>query len=174
MSQLDVQIRWLIRRDMPQVLEIERQCFPDDPWTDEDFMCCLRQRNCIGMVAEYGSNIFGFMVYELFKNKLKLLNFGVHPDHQRCGIGRQMIERLTDKLSQQRRDHLLTEVRETNMDALRFFQAMGFRAVDLWRNYYDNTDEDCYLMRYTLDKNAKSAFGSPFHPRNRISEFIDQ
>jgi ribosomal-protein-alanine N-acetyltransferase len=44
---LEVQIRWMIRRDMPEVLEIERQSF-EFSWTEEDFLCCLRQRNCIG------------------------------------------------------------------------------------------------------------------------------
>ena len=49
--QCDVQIRWMIRRDMPEVLDIERLSF-EFAWTEEDFLCCLRQRNCIGMVAE--------------------------------------------------------------------------------------------------------------------------
>ena len=45
------QIRWLIRRDMDDVLAIERASF-QFPWTEEEFLCCLRQRNCIGTVAE--------------------------------------------------------------------------------------------------------------------------
>ena len=71
---LKVQIRWLIRRDMPEVLEIERASF-EHAWTEEDFLCCLRQRNCIGMVAEHDHEIVGFMIYELHKAKLRILNF---------------------------------------------------------------------------------------------------
>ena len=44
-------IRWMIRRDMPDVLGIESNCF-EFSWTEDDFIRCLRQRNCIGMVAE--------------------------------------------------------------------------------------------------------------------------
>ena len=76
---LKVQIRWLIRRDMPEVLDIERQSF-EFAWTEEDFLCCLRQRNCIGMVAEYNHRIVGFMIYELHKAKLHVLNFAVDPE----------------------------------------------------------------------------------------------
>ena len=50
-EQVRVHIRWMIRRDMPEVLDIENQAF-EFPWTEEDFIRCLRQRNCIGMVAE--------------------------------------------------------------------------------------------------------------------------
>ena len=39
-----VQIRWLIRRDMTDVLQIEAGSF-ENAWTEEDFLCCLRQRN---------------------------------------------------------------------------------------------------------------------------------
>ena len=50
------QIRWLIRRDMDDVLAIERASF-QFPWTEEEFLCCLRQRNCIGTVAELDHRI---------------------------------------------------------------------------------------------------------------------
>src|SRR4051812_2604533 len=52
-AQLRVHIRWMIRRDMAEVLEIERSAF-EFPWFEEEFIRCLRQRNCIGMVAEHG------------------------------------------------------------------------------------------------------------------------
>lgn len=148
---MDVQIRWLIRRDMPSVLKIERLCF-EFPWTDEDFMVCLRQRNCIGMVCEYAGEIYGFMVYELHKNRLAILNFAVWPRFQRRGIGRQMIDRLIDKLSQQRRDDILVEIRERNLDAQLFFRLMGFNAISVIRNHYEDTDEDCYVFRYRLPR----------------------
>ena len=61
---MNVHIRWMIRRDMPEVLEIEQSSF-EFPWTEEDFIRCLRQRNCIGMVAEYDEKVVGFMIYEL-------------------------------------------------------------------------------------------------------------
>ena len=71
---LRVHIRWMIRRDMPEVLGIEEGSF-GAPWTEEDFLRCLRQRNCIGMVAEHGERIAGFMVYELHKNRLHILEY---------------------------------------------------------------------------------------------------
>ena len=49
-EQIRVHIRWMIRRDMPEVLQTEQESF-EHSWTEEDFLRCLRQRNCIGMVA---------------------------------------------------------------------------------------------------------------------------
>lgn len=165
--QLDVQIRWLIRRDMPEVLRIETQSF-EFAWTEEDFLCCLRQRNCIGMVAEHDHEIVGFMVYELHKSRLNILNFAVAPEYRRQGVASQMVMRLIDKLSQQRRKEILLEVRERNLDAQMFFKQQNFRAVRVLRSHYDDTSEDAYIMQFRLDRSAEVV---EFAPANRISEY---
>jgi len=144
---LRLHIRWMIRRDMPEVLAAEAESF-EFPWSEEDFVRCLRQRNCIGMVADHDDRVVGFMIYELHKTRLHVLNFAVSAQHRRRGVGRQMMAKLTGKLSQQRRNRILLEVRETNLDAQLFFRAEGYRAVSVLRGYYEDTPEDAYVMQY--------------------------
>lgn len=146
-TRLDVHIRWMIRRDMEQVLHIEQSAF-EFPWTEEDFVACLRRRNCIGMIAERGDRVLGFMIYELHKTRLHLLNFAVAADFRRQGVGLQMVEKLVAKLSSQRRTRLSLEVRETNLEAQLFFKRVGFRATSVLRDFYDDSPEDAYLMQY--------------------------
>ena len=163
-QELKVHIRWMIRRDMPEILEIERQSF-EFPWSEEDFIRCLRQRNCIGMVAECDERIVGFMIYELHKNRLHILNFAVHRSIRRHGVGRQMAAKLTSKLSHQRRTRILLEVRETNLSAQLFFRATGFRAVSVLRDFYEDTTEDAYLMEQLYQPTLHEVL----EPVNRIS-----
>lgn len=162
---LRTQIRWLIRRDMDEVLAIERSSF-EFPWTEEEFLCCLRQRNCIGTVAELDHEIVGFMIYELHQSMLRILNFAVSPKMRRHGVGSQMVQRLIDKLSQQRRREIVLEVRETNLEAQLFFKKSDFRALQVLRNHYDDTLEDAYYMRYSLKHSA-----SDYASGNRLSEY---
>jgi ribosomal-protein-alanine N-acetyltransferase len=137
----------MIRRDMPEVLAIENDSF-EFPWCENDFLRCLRQRNCIGMVAEHDDRVVGFMIYELHKARLHVLNFAVGSRLRRLGIGTQMIEKLVGKLSLQRRNRILLEVRETNLAAQLFFRSSGFRAVSVLREFYEDTPEDAYLMQF--------------------------
>src|SRR6187401_2407736 len=102
---LSVHIRWMIRRDMPEVNEIEQRAF-EFPWYEEDFVRCLRQRNCIGMVAEASERVVGFMVYELHKHRLHILNFAVDDLMRRRGVGTQMAKKLIGKLSHDRRSRI--------------------------------------------------------------------
>jgi len=148
-EQVRVHIRWMIRSDMPEVLQTEQESF-EFAWTEEDFLRCLRQRNCIGMVAEQGEKVVGFMIYELHKAKLHILNFAVHPQCRRAGVGAQMVAKLISKLSSHRRTRITLEVRETNLGAQLFFRNQGFRAVRVLRAFYEDSGEDAFLMQYRL------------------------
>ena len=163
-----VHIRWMIRRDMPEVLAAEQQSF-EYAWTEDDFLRCLRQRNCIGMVAEHEDRIVGFMIYELHKNRLHVLNFAVAPAARRSGIGAQMVSKLVGKLSSHRRSKITLAVRERNLAAQMFFKSQDFRAVRVLRNYYEDSGEDAFLMEYRVDGEDD---GDPFEvPVNRIAQF---
>lgn len=166
-EQVRVHIRWMIRRDMPEVLQTEQDSF-EYAWTEEDFLRCLRQRNCIGMVAEQGERVVGFMIYELHKQKLHILNFAVHPRHRRDGVGAQMVAKLIGKLSSHRRTRITLEVRESNLPAQLFFRAQGFKGVRVLRAFYEDSGEDAYLMQYRLAEDTGEDFEESV---NRIAQF---
>lgn len=163
-----VHIRWMIRRDMPEVLAAEQQSF-EYAWTEDDFLRCLRQRNCIGMVAEHNDRIIGFMIYELHKNRLHVLNFAVAPAFRRTGIGAQMVSKLIGKLCSHRRSKITLAVRERNLPAQLFFRSQDFKAVRVLRNYYEDSGEDAFLMEYRVGGDDEmDLFESP---ANRIAQY---
>ena len=164
-AQTRVHIRWMIRRDMPEVLAIEHASF-EHPWSEEEFLRVLRQRNCIGMVAEHGEQIVGFMIYELHRNKIHILDFAAHPDFRRMSVGRQMISKLVGKLSTQRRNRIGLMIRETNLPAQLFFRALSFRASEVAREHFQDTGEDAYVMHYVLDESAQDEN----LPANRVAK----
>lgn len=165
-AQVRVHIRWMIRRDMTEVLAIESNSF-EYPWCEEEFLRVLRQRNCIGMVAEQGERVVGFMIYELHKNKLQVLNFAVAADCRRTGVGHQMIQKLVGKLSGHRRTKISLLCRETALSAQLFFRIEGFRASHVIREHFGDTGEDAYVMQYHYDESIlEERVGAPV---NRIA-----
>jgi ribosomal-protein-alanine N-acetyltransferase len=169
-AQVRVHIRWMIRRDMPEVLAIEHAS-QEFPWCEEEFLRVLRQRNCIGMVAEHGERVVGFMIYELHKTKLHVLNLAVHADYRRQGVGRQMVAKLAGKLSSHRRTRIVLHVRETNLHAQLFYRVQGFRASEVVRTYYEDTGEDAYVMQYLYDETLID--DRPSVPVNRIARQLE-
>lgn len=157
-------IRWMIRRDMPEVLHIENTSF-EFPWTEEDFIRALRQRNCIGMVVEHDERIVGFMLYELHKTRLHLLNFAVHRDERGKGFGSHLITKLVSKLSTDRRNRIVLEIRETNIEGQAFFRSNGFVAISTIRGHFEDCcpPEDAYVMELRYGGSTESDYTPEIH-----------
>lgn len=141
-------IRWAIRRDTHRILEIESLCF-ESPWTEDDLMRCLRQRNVIGQVYDAGEEIDGFVIYALHKSSIEVLSLGVHPDAQRTGIGSALVGQVKRKVTNVTRRHRVdTLICETNLNAHVFFKSQGFRCVRTRRDCYEDFDRDGYEFIY--------------------------
>lgn len=148
--QISVPIRWLMRIDMPRVLAIESSCF-EQVWTPKVFQSYLTDRRCIGMVAYDRNKILGFMLYLLQPGRLELLRLAVDPKYRALSVGSQMLEKLKGKLSQGRRESITIKLRESNLDAQLFFRAHEFKAINVERGHFEDTQEDAYEMVYSIN-----------------------
>lgn len=151
-------IRWMIRSDMPAVLEIESESF-DFAWTHEDFRRALSQRNCIGMVAEIDNQVVGFMIYALGKSKLEIINFAVDPVFRNQGVGSTMLNKLLGKLNPERRRKLVLAIRDSNLPAHLFFSRHGFTATKIIPDFYPDCVDDAYWFEY--DSRAQPGVAVP-------------
>lgn len=153
----DVHVRWTNRQDLPAILAIEEYSF-SNPWSEDDFISMLHNRKCISMVAVAPcGKIVGFMVYELAKKRLDIINLAVHWGVRSCGVGTALVSHLKGKLSQDGRNELSLVIRETNLAGQLFFRSQGFLAKAVIRDFYDDCHEDAYLMEYRIKETARVA-----------------
>jgi ribosomal-protein-alanine N-acetyltransferase len=144
----NIPIRWMIDRDLHQIVPIEQSSF-EFPWSYEELYACKWQRNIVPLVAEIGDLIVAYMFYELHKSYFGVPSIAVHPDFRRQGIGRKMVTRLINRIPKtRRRRRIKLEVRETNVPAQLFYSNLGFRATKVLRKRYFETGEDAYEMVY--------------------------
>ena len=131
---VSVAIRWLVRHDYDDVLDIEDSS--EFGWTLDVLHHHQCQRNVVGMVAEHGEKVVGFFVYALYRDRFALLNFAVHPYYRRLGVGRQMIAKLVGKLSGDRRNRIVANIHESNLPMQLFLRANGFKAERVDGEFY--------------------------------------
>lgn len=132
--------RWLIRRDLPEILEIERKSY-DIPWSEEDFLGNLRNRNCIGRIIEWNDRVVGYIIYLRTKTSIKIINFAVHPDCRRNGIGKMLFEKM---IALNPPKAIEAIVPESNLGAQLFLRSLQFRATEVLRGEF--LDQDGYRM----------------------------
>jgi ribosomal-protein-alanine N-acetyltransferase len=144
-----VDIRWMIRRDLDAVVEIEQQSFPE-PWSEKEFIDQLRIGNNIGMVFTYQDEVAGYVVYALHKTSIEILNLAVHPEYRRCSAATLLLEKLQYKVNgHYRRDHITALVRESNLPAQLLFAKNHFVCDEIVKSPYKDSDEDAYSFYYS-------------------------
>lgn len=134
--------RWMIRRDLDEVLAIEADSFGPDAWGEEDFLSHMRQRNCIAIVAEIGDRVVGYAVFLRQEDHIALLSLAVDKRYRRRGVGRQIANKIASMVRKRpERNRVHIDVPERMLDALLFLKACGFRAARVSRAMY-GADED--------------------------------
>lgn len=144
-------IRWMMRRDMQRILEIEQACFRA-PWSEHEFTLALRTRNVVGQtIDDFDDYPQGFMLYELHRDYLRLLNIAVHPQAQGQRLGAKLLDRLKSKLGKSpRRRAIVATVSEYSVGAQLFFRACGFRCEHIQRDYLSD-GSDGYVMEFAKE-----------------------
>jgi ribosomal-protein-alanine N-acetyltransferase len=138
---MQISVRKLLPADLSAVMQINRE-----PWSGSDFLRYAHRGNTNVKVAVHTDRVVGFIVYETHKTKFNVLNLGVHPDFRRRGVGRQLLQGLKSRLTAERRTEVTVTIRETALDAAKFFSAEKFQAK-LSRNFY-GYGTDGYEFRY--------------------------
>lgn len=124
---MPVHIRWLIRRDFPEVLMAEFLGAKNTPMTEQQLIEMLRTRSIIGMVFEHNEEIVGHMIYELREKTIFIKRFIVHPDYRNKRIGAQAIKKLYDKLHKRKRIKIVVD--ENHLELQLFLRSQGFLAT---------------------------------------------
>jgi len=146
-------LRVIVQQDMLNVFQIDMRSF-DYPWNFEELNDVIRQRNVLGQVSDrFDKNgdrqTCGFMLYEIYGNRLQICRLAVDPDHRRQGVASGLVKKLIARLNN-RRGEIVTVLRESNLEGQLFYQKMGFIATGTLRRHFTDTDEDGYRFIYRL------------------------
>lgn len=144
-KRLNVHIRWMLLRDMPEALRIEQESF-DHPWSSEEFDDTIRQKSVVGMVAEHNDRVVGFFVYYLGREVIDVIDLAVSAEYRGRGVGTAMIDKLKGKLRDKRKK-LVAFVSERNLGAQLFFRSQGFIATKICPEFYEIVDAIHFVFR---------------------------
>ncbi len=152
-----VQIRTMVRADIPAVARIESTVSPE-PWSvalfEGEFDVDPATRHWL--VAETGDphgagpviGFAGMMLVEA-SGEGHVMNVAIDSGARRRGIGRRLCRALFDHAAAEGFDALTLEVRASNQPAIELYRHLGFAPVGVRPGYYSNADrtrEDGLIM----------------------------
>ena len=139
-------VREMTVDDLPQVMVIENENF-SKPWTDKGFLSFLLRYDTLFLVVEEDGEILGFVGSVMVLDEAEITNVAVMKSHQKQGLGRLLIESLMRIIAGLEIEILHLEVRVSNSEAISLYRRIGFEAVGMRHNYYEEPREDAILMR---------------------------
>lgn len=134
--------------DLDEVLAIEQATFTN-PWPRESFVHEIEDnRFSHPTVARTKTDeIAGYCVKWVVFEHMHIQNIAVHPQHQRQGLGRFLLEEALRFGRGMQATSVQLEVRESNLAAQRLYDAFGFERVGKRPRYYSNPREDAILYQ---------------------------
>jgi ribosomal-protein-alanine N-acetyltransferase len=146
----DDHIREMTVDDLGRVIDIEIAAY-EHPWTLGIFRDCLRVGySC--WVCQQNEETIAYGIVMLSGSEAHVLNLCVHPDYQSRGIGRLMLNHLTQTAREAGADTILLEVRQSNIVAIQLYLSADFHELGVRAGYYPdhNGREDAIILAKSL------------------------
>jgi [ribosomal protein S18]-alanine N-acetyltransferase len=147
--------------DLTDVMALEHDLFPDDPWTAEMFAEEVVQPKTsrLYLVAETrpaagqaGLDMAGYagMMFVPGGTQADVLTIAVARTYWGRGIGSALLGELLQVARERRCAEVFLEVREDNPRARGLYQRRGFEEIGVRRGYYQPSGVDAIVMRKDL------------------------
>lgn len=152
---LDLVIDPMRVRDLNDIMVIERLSFAT-PWTKAAFLSELLENDRAHyLVARADGKPVGYVGIWLVADEGHITNVAVHPDYRSRGVGRRLMEAITELARRKGARRLTLEVRKSNIRAQRLYESLGFKSVGVRRGYYRDNNEDAIIMWRDLTAEAE-------------------
>jgi len=99
------------------------------------------------LVASVDGEIEGFAIMKFGDTDAHLFLLAVDPKVRRCGIGRALFQWLQQSCETAGVSRIRLEVRATNLEAIAFYEHLGFARSGELANYYDGREAAVVMAR---------------------------
>lgn len=143
-TRIDIQPMSL--RDLPEILSIEHQCFTT-PWSYSAFLSELIDNdNAYYLIARLGPEIIGYIGMWVILDEGHITNVAVATKHRGQGVGKLLIDSMTELAMEHGVTKLTLEVRVSNKSAQGLYRKLGFVDSGIRPGYYRDNNEDALIM----------------------------
>ena len=116
-------------------------------WPPERVAKSILARDTNVLVAEAREHLVGFAIMDFGDTAAHLSLLAVKPSHQRCGIGRQMVDWLEAAALTAGITTINLELRVNNFAARTFYRILGYKELSYLPGYYRGLETAVKMSR---------------------------
>ena len=139
--------RRAIPTDSGGIASIESKVFPD-AWNQRDITNLICTEGGVCFVAMEGDKVVAYVLARLIPPECEIYRVAVLPEYRKRGIAYRLMDYAIKTSRGKGLEIVFLEVRESNLPAVKLYEAYGFKRIGLRKNYYKNPTENAVLMLY--------------------------
>lgn len=116
-------------------------------WHPDRVAKAIRARDTNVVVATAGTHVVGFAIMEFGDTTAHLSLLAVKPTHQRCGIGRHLMDWMEEAALTAGITSVRLELRSNNFGARCFYRMLGYRETAYVSGYYRGVETAVKMSR---------------------------
>ena len=151
--------------DIDALLDIENRCFDTDKLTRRSFHWMLTKGKSTMLVAEHGGAIIGYILvlYHQGTSLARLYSIAVLPEYRKSGIALRLATAAEAGAQERNCVYMRLEVRRDNASAIRFYERLGYKAIGIWPDYYEDHMEALRYQKRIQFTQPHSRIQVPFY-----------
>ena len=134
--------------DLEEAYKIELDVNPS-PWKYETFLSSFEVGHK-GLICKKDNLMIGFIIFSPISPEAHILSISVKKEMQSKGIGTLLLNSMLDQCKVMNYKKIFLEVRASNIQAINFYEKLGFSKDAIRNNYYTDNSEDALLMSLSI------------------------
>jgi N6-L-threonylcarbamoyladenine synthase len=138
--------------DLPEIMKLETASFANDAWPEETFRSELGAHHTFYILALEGNELVGYAGLSKLpgSDQADIQTIAVREDKRGLGIGRLLMNSLTQQATDLDAKELFLEVRADNSVAQKLYKLFGFKQIGTRKKYYQPDGVDAFIMKTDL------------------------
>ena len=138
--------------DLPEIMKLETASFANDAWPEETFRSELGAHHTFYILALEGNELVGYAGLSKLpgSDQADIQTIAVREDKRGLGIGRLLMNSLTQQATDLDAKELFLEVRADNSVAQKLYKLFGFKQIGTRKKYYHPDGVDAFIMKTDL------------------------
>jgi N6-L-threonylcarbamoyladenine synthase len=138
--------------DLPEIMKLETASFANDAWPEETFRSELGAHHTFYILALEGNELVGYAGLSKLpgSDQADIQTIAVREDKRGLGIGRLLMNSLTQQATDFDAKEIFLEVRADNSVAQKLYKLFGFKQIGTRKKYYQPDGVDAFIMKTDL------------------------
>ncbi|MDY0132669.1 MAG: GNAT family N-acetyltransferase [Desulforegulaceae bacterium] len=145
-----IKLRTALPKDEDFIVSLEQLSFPKEKQsTKKSIQNSINSKNQIVYIAEIKGIPAGSAILFLYKHSLRIYSIAVHPDFQKKGLGKFLLNKISKTAQEKGFKKITLEVESKNEQLVKWYQKFSFEKTEFLKNYY-GTDKTGFRMEKNI------------------------